>query len=693
MSRKANRNRARSKSSRKESDYLRNFRQRLFAPNANYVGLFRALKYSGTRENILTVAQFLQSPNNPFHRLFYGLPFARKYSELTSKPSALFTGDLEKELNWLAISILRYATEISSFVGEGAAFQRAFLLGQYQEADRLLKSLIASFGLSFWTMDKTFILKEMSLGLEANKTYLTELLGDAQNDVLLILLASYFSIRAETKMSTENYRLKLQRVKSLGKDYAAVRDYLVYRLDHSDFEPTTSAIHMLFYEGSLTILDRYLTFLAICQACACRDGNSRKIASEAVQIVDAKVKDPRLDMLLQLYEPGRQIVLDDLSAKVADVLDLYTSGNYKSSLTRSAELLVSDPSTYELYYIYLHSQGYLAQPFEQIFPAHSPAASILERMHSVIARDDVWRSSIDAILKTGTLLWRDPLAYGLYHFYADEMQPNPDYQIFKYALLNANHVNPRFAYIFDDPQQAEVFLDRYRSVRPNSCTVMLLQQLTAMARHDPELKLQASIPETRRTIYQAAIHEREGRTSLAIAELKSLMTKLENGDIPGAHLLIDRVTKTLFRCFITTQALAECTNMVVRTFLRNPTWIRKLPLMDLITAIDNTRPHDVMRQITYPILYSLFHTKPRAIYVAYDNFLSSLGATRPTDLIGSANNLDSEELNYFLQKVCTIDVLACSFHFTGTQDLEEERIRICQFLFRKRSQVLEGILR
>ena len=177
MKRKANRKRAASKRSRKESEYLHHFRQRLFGANANYLRIFRELKHFAKREDILAVAQYLRSSNNPFHRLLYGLTIARKYSEFNSKPSALFTGDLEKELNWLSVAILRYAGEISSFVQGEAAFQRAFLMGQYQETDGVLKNLIDSFGLSFWTIDKTFILNEVMRGLEANKTYLSELVA------------------------------------------------------------------------------------------------------------------------------------------------------------------------------------------------------------------------------------------------------------------------------------------------------------------------------------------------------------------------------------------------------------------------------------------------------------------------------------------------------------------------------------
>ena len=276
-------------------------------------------------------------------------------------------------------------------------------------------------------------------------------------------------------------------------------------------------------------------------------------------------------------------------------------------------------------------------------------------------------------------LWHEPMAYGLYHSYVDETQPNPGGEILKLALLNASHLNPRFAYIYDDAAEATTFLDELGTRVSNSSTVTLLRRLRAAPGDSPVVELPATLPATRRTTYHALMHEASGRQQLAVAELKPLMTAIQNGDIKGAHLMRDRVTSTLFRCFLKTNALGECTDMVVQNFLRHPLWVRKLPLMELVGAIDAIQPRDVMRKITYPILYSVVHAKPRFVYVAYDNFLC-LGVSRPTELIELSNIFESDQLKYFLRGVCTIEVLAGSYHFSGTRDLEEERIRICQYL-------------
>jgi hypothetical protein len=288
------------------------------------------------------------------------------------------------------------------------------------------------------------------------------------------------------------------------------------------------------------------------------------------------------------------------------VLDLYTNGNYEFSAAGSAGLLLEHPTLYELYYIYLHSQGYQGQLFKQIFPAGSPAARLLEHLDAVTREDRGWRANIDAILKTAMSLWRDPLAYGLFDFYVQETQLTPDSEVHKLALLNATYMNPYFMRIFDDVAQAEAFLDQFSAFAPNSSTVTLLKRLTTTSHYAEEVELPVSLPEARRLIYRAAIHEARKRPHLAISDLKPLLERIENGNLEGAYLVRDRIHRTLFRCYLQTKELGECMGMVVKNFLRNPGWIRKLPLGELVNAIDHLHPPDVMQKITYPLL-SLSH--------------------------------------------------------------------------------------
>jgi hypothetical protein len=132
----------------------------------------------------------------------------------------------------LTISILKYAREINQFIEQSAAFDKAFLSGSYGNCKTILYSIMHGLGPSLWVMEKQFLLRETVEGLEANKSFLSELSKETANDPILKFLGNYASTRAETKLSPENYRLMLSKGLNLDDRFAAIRSYFQYRLDH-----------------------------------------------------------------------------------------------------------------------------------------------------------------------------------------------------------------------------------------------------------------------------------------------------------------------------------------------------------------------------------------------------------------------------------------------------------------------------
>ena len=666
---------------KKQPDSLVQFRQRLYGGKKfDPKKVFRDLHAFRDFQEMSAVAKYVADPNNSFHRFMFGLPFAKSYSEVRSLRFSSFTDDLRRDLDWMSLSVVRYAKELSIFVKQTVSFQKAFLLGSYEQANEILESITSIFGLSLWGLEKSFLLSEYAYGLESNKKLLTQIIGDEKNDVLLTFMAEYMSLRCEAKLSDENYRITLDRALDIGSNFFQLKNYLRYRLEHVGMDLNPVVPHITYFEGPSPIVDRYLTFIAILQSCAVDSSELRDIAANIISRVDGLIQDSRVDALLQFFTPDRKPAWNALAAGVLDILDNYTDGHYESSAAATAKILIENPEIYELYYIYIRSLDHMGKPFTQVFPKDSLAGSILEYCNVIIRGEKAGRGSSDYLSKIATTLWRDPLAYALYDFYVEETLPSPDKRIHKLAWLNASHFNPRFATIYEDAEKANKFLNQLSSQAGEGSTLSLMRAITVPSNNHDNCELSKAIPETRRRIYSAEINEAAARPQRAIAVLQPLITSIMEGKLPGGFYSCDRVTRALFRCYLETKELAECTDMVVHSFLRSVLLTRKLPLMQLVKAIDETSPPDVMRRITYPILYSIIHTKARAVYVAYDNFLSSLGVCRPTQLIDVADQFSPRELHEFLFRVCTIDVLACSYHFTGTKDLEAERIRICQFL-------------
>ena len=422
------------------------------------------------------VAKYVASPNNYFHHLIFGIPFARTYPEVRSLRFFAFTDDLQRDLDWMTLSIIRYAKEISMFLQKEASFQKAFLLGNYKQATDELESITVDFGQSLWALEKSFLLAEYASGLETNKKLLTQILGDETNDVLLRFLAEYLSLRCEAKLSAENYRLRLNRVfEDIEKDMPQLTAYLRYRLDHLSLDPIPFGSLITYFEGPSPVIDRYLTFVTILQFCIVGGSNHKDIASAAVSRVGPMIRDSRIDTILQFFTPERTLGWNSLAAEVLHTLDDYTDGDYEKSAKVTAHLLIENPQLYELYYIYNRSLEHMGSPFTQVFPRSSVAAAILEHSNVVLRGEGSWRGSSDALFKLSMSLWRDPLAYGLYDGYLQGALPSPEKIYHKLALLNASSANPRFATIYSDPAKAERFLEQLSHRAGEGSTLSLIR--------------------------------------------------------------------------------------------------------------------------------------------------------------------------------------------------------------------------
>jgi hypothetical protein len=658
---------------------LASFRQRLFGGKYNYRAVFHNLQAFGDHREFSAVAHMVSKADDMFHRYVFGIPFSKTYATARTREYFAFTHDLERELLWLSLSLVRYAKEISQFVEKTFDFHRVFLKGDYEKAHQILDSITEDFGVSLWTLEKRLLMAETFSGLEANKQALSGIVSDEANNIVLKLIADTVSVRCESKISVENYKMKVLRVLDQLSDATPLRDYFRYRLDNIGMDLAKVAPNVAFSEGPSPIADRYMTFLAICQSCVLEGGEYAEIVARVIRRIDGRVRDPRVDSLLQFCNPSRDLKWDAFASEMTEVLDLYTNGEYVRSASRAAALLVKRPDVFELYHIYISSSWYLGPEFEPIFPQDSTAARILDYMNIVIRGEEPWRTSIEGIYKIALTLWRDPIAYGLYQYYMQETQPLLNRRFGCMALLNDTTITPYFANLYENPSNAKEFLDKV-AVYATGSTLSLQRGLTTAIHYADEIVLPPSIPEPHRRLYSALLHKGAARPLLAINQLKPLELKIATGGEPNAYLIQDQVIACLFHCYLETERFAECTELIVQTFMRCQRLILKLPLMKLVVAIDRVSPPDVMRNIAYPILYSLVHPKARSIYVAFDNFLSSLGCIKPTDLLGRANEYQSAAFHLFLRRVCTLEVLSCSYHFTGTKALEAERILICQYL-------------
>ena len=126
-----------------QSKNLIHFRQRLYGGSFSPISVFHDLQKFRDYQEIVAASRMFSSPTNPFHKYIFGTLFAKSYADIRSRHNFVYTEDLQRDLDWMALSIVRYAEEISQFVAKSVTFQRAYLLGDYKQANHILEEIVA----------------------------------------------------------------------------------------------------------------------------------------------------------------------------------------------------------------------------------------------------------------------------------------------------------------------------------------------------------------------------------------------------------------------------------------------------------------------------------------------------------------------------------------------------------------------
>lgn len=134
-------------------------------------------------------------------------------------------------------------------------------------------------------------------------------------------------------------------------------------------------------------------------------------------------------------------------------------------------------------------------------------------------------------------------------------------------------------------------------------------------------------------------------------------------------------------------ALAECVDVVASEYLRNENARHILPIRELADKLDRYVRRELAGRLSLAIVFDLYS---RFVDGAYDQYrrrsyqdvLIATGVTRPSELIELSHQASSLEFQYFLRQLCVPEVMYVSPAIRGSRELQEERIRIVEYLLK-----------
>lgn len=568
------------------------------------------------------------------------------------------------ELHWSCAIIIANNNNILKFIKQSEEFERELLAGDIAKCSSILDDIESNFGHSQWIIETRTAFLQFFEGIESQKNYLANIKENSVSNIPW--LASTYSQRNEE--TTTFFRFVTQTRELLSElDSCAQRDSLTYRA--LDMLPggADRLSDVLRYESNAPIIDQYTTLISVLQECiTSEDDELKNTATICLTKLNVKIIDPRISRMLfiagKLNSPHQE---EFNSPELID--DTIKITNEK---TREFEAQPSDwPLAWKTTATKLLNsnlrpeltsgiQGSVTSDLYQIFLEGSDADAIISQNLKKCL--NFRNFSFSKILEE--ILWRELSS-----------DPAPSKRAELIRFINTRHLDPNLISCLPNhirkKYSEELILKYNKNPKVLSCiwqsntdnstplnnitTESELQIRAEKAIHDEKFNYAIELASN-------LINDPCARTRKIASRIKAKALSLKNEAAP----LIE---------FVSTQSIIESGI------------INMLPVPHCAKLLDKTTRKQLAGNITTPIVLSIFsrHYDDRfdkPLSYAYEDFLLRNGITRPSEIVTISPQPDLAYIIYYLRHICIPEIMKVSTAFTGSADLQDERLAVCSIL-------------
>ncbi|NHN34857.1 hypothetical protein [Paenibacillus agricola] len=614
-----------------------------------------------------------------------GIPFPRNLSELGTGPDSIQTKNIIKELTWYSLNIKYYAKEINDFLILKKNYEYCILKSEYQECYSILKQIFEKFGYSIWLIESQISLIQSDKGVELKNKYTKSLFNKRDEDPVVKFLTFYISSRADLNTSSIKYKHKINELiidlKESGLNILA--SYIPFKLSGIDSNPDLDLIQVMAREFSMSMIDRYLTFMKVIEIIIASKTNNEitpETTSNLIFLLGRLIpviEDENLKTLLVILGGEIDYVYNKNTDLYYDALDQYTNGNYLKSAELSERIIKDDPTLIEMYEINIKSK--IRVKNEINLEPINLIQVITGYLLNIILKNN---KANDSFLKLSKIIdmfshhkWAAKINAIVVKEYSSVEFDIQKSRSILFGVLNLQPENPLVSLHIIDEGKGMNNLEKLKKMYSERQCIRLYESLIL---NDIPLLKSVDIPNERKNMYLSRILTSKNDYLNA----KKLYTEMIDSS--------DRITKQdstigLLVCLLELNNIDECLKLMIRTYFHNVNMYVRMPIIQILDRIENGKTVEGTNKITLSILYDICtkyinFDKETLKFEAYEDFLDAIGIDKPSKIMEHISEIDKEILIYFLRFICVFNIMDNHVVFNSTKEIEKERIEIYNIL-------------
>lgn len=595
-------------------------------------------------------------------------PFFKTVKDIHVKDPFIFTNDFRKEFRWVTNLLTPHLTLINEFIAQKDKFEKQIILCEYEAANKTLVSIEKEFGITLWSIEANFIIKEYLSGSKGNWNELSYYLKEINNSIYEFIINSS-SKRVESKLSYESYLSQFQNDLDNVRSIQVLKDFFVFKsCNISNYPYQFSSLESVLYvSNAFSIFDQYLILADVILYNVSHSLDHDKTILQFVKTAHILVSnDHRLRNIFNILNTKGELVEQEESSEIIECCNKYYSGKFAESLELSLRGIEKHPLEFEYYSIYCRSLLNIGDGFSSTGLSER-IDFILEEVYNLLSFRKDKESSFSKLLKSSIFFMNSSFGKQIFGLIAEvEGIAQLHYNI---GILSNKFTSYKTGTFAQLRPQVRLNLKTYSK---EHCFKVYNYKL------GDEIEFNNEMSES-----GLQIESSEVMRLFNLKDYRAVIERLKgSSELDSSQYHYERKLSMLFFSYMEMNLIRDALILFGSIFFNDSMVVRKLDFERLYNIIDGYNSKDDFNDlIEYSVLASLI-VKEYDLYEIYDEFMCSteMYDISEVDFESFIEKYSLQTTITFLYNVATIDTLKYSTDYGSISEVEQVRVEILKKL-------------